>query len=659
MGKEQWKFKRFYFITSFALIFVITVGMGIYFVSEKYKEFQQYALADKISNIENKKTVLKSIVDSFVQQVSILIENSEANLDEKLRNRVYNAHITATNIYESMSGDFTADETKTAVKAALASMTFGTDYIFCIDTEGNVISSPFLKNIEGKNFIDMTDSEGNRPMSDAINIAQTSNEGYHNTYWIKPDEKEKGPQRKRVFIKKFEPFNWIIGYGEYIAEFEQSVQESVIRQLESVSYENDGYLFAATYDGVSFTKPAKGKNVYDVQDVNGLYVVRELIKKAKEGGGFITYVMPPFEGARPENKLSYAAPVKGWDWYVGAGMYITDIEAAYEGKLETMYASARKDILFMVGAGMLLLAAAGYTVFLLSGKLQKLVDLYSDEINMKNQELEELNSSLEEKVSVKTKELNDLNHSLEQRIKEEVNKNREKDRIMFQQGRLAAMGEMIGNIAHQWRQPLSSISLLVQDIQEAAETGELDEEYLSTSVAKCTRTIGHMSETIDNFRDFFNPDKKQTDFCVNNEITKSLQLLDAGLENNNIKVNVDIKDECKINGIPGEYSQVLVNIINNAKDVLLGRKIENPVIEIESRFEDGNSVVTICDNGGGVEKDIAEKIFEPYFTTKALNQGTGIGLYFSKMIIEGNMHGSLKVYNSEAGACFTITVACV
>lgn len=115
MGKEQWKFKRFYFITSFALIFVITVGMGIYFVSEKYKEFQQYALADKISNIENKKTVLKSIVDSFVQQVSILIENSEANLDEKLRNRVYNAHITATNIYESMSGDFTADETKTAV----------------------------------------------------------------------------------------------------------------------------------------------------------------------------------------------------------------------------------------------------------------------------------------------------------------------------------------------------------------------------------------------------------------------------------------------------------------------------------------------------------------------------------------------------------------
>ncbi|PLX71131.1 MAG: hypothetical protein C0602_02500 [Denitrovibrio sp.] len=657
MENKQLQFKKYYFITSFALIFVIIVGMGAYFVSQKYKSIQQYALSDKIANVENKKTILKSIVDSFAQQVEILISESEASLDQKLKNRVNTAYNISMGIYNEMQGKFNKNEIKNAVRSALSSMTFDKDYIFCIDYTGDIVSSPFLPHIEGKNFIDKTDSEGNFILKDAIEIARNEGAGYQNTYWVKPGEEERGPQKKRVFVKNFEPLDWVIGYGEYTDSFQTSVQEDVLLQLEAVTYENDGYLFATTYEGYSLTKPAKGKNMYDVRDVNGKYIVRELISKAKEGGGFIIYVMPPFKGARPESKLSYAAPIERWGWYIGAGMYLTDIEAAYEKRLETLSESSKKDMAFILVGVMSILALAAFAIFLLSGKLQKIIDAYNEEIKNKNEELENLNLSLEEKVSAKTSELNELNQSLEEKVREEVAKNREKDRIMFKQGRLAAMGEMIGNIAHQWRQPLSSISFIVQDIQEAKDTGELDDEYLNASVVKCTKTIGHMSETIDNFRDFFSPAKEQIDFSVNNEIEKSLQLIDATLENNRIKVNVKLSENIIVHGIAGEYSQVLVSIINNAKDVLLARSVEDPEISIESGEEDGASVVTICDNAGGVDEEIIEKIFEPYFTTKPISQGTGIGLYFSKMIIEGNMHGSLTVYNGQKGACFKISVA--
>lgn len=191
---------------------------------------------------------------------------------------------------------------------------------------------------------------------------------------------------------------------------------------------------------------------------------------------------------------------------MGTGIYLTDIEAAYEDRLLSIFEFAKQEVILVIAALFILLIFGALAFFMFSNKLQKkLVEIYSNEINSKkNDELKELNLSLEEKkVLEKTAELNELNRILEQRIEEEVAKNREKDRIMFQQGRLAAMGEMIGNIAHQWRQPLSSISMFIQDIQEAYECGELDDEYISGTVSKCTTTIGHMSDTIDNFRYFF------------------------------------------------------------------------------------------------------------------------------------------------------------
>jgi len=649
-------FSRYYFLTSFTIIFFITIGVGSYLVLGKYNQFKAYALQDKINEIENKKILMKDIVDSYLNQADKIIEKSEAIMEKITLNRVNTAHNICMHMYEKMKDTHSKAEIQNAILAALSSMVYGNEYVFVLQMDGVIVSSPLLPQIEGKNLINKQDAEGNYTIRESIEIVRKDGEGYMDVYWTNPSDVKAGMKKKRVFIKYCKPMDWIIGYGVYVEDHEEMIKHDVIRHLESVSYENGGYLFATTYDGVSLTKPAKGRNMYDVQDVNGLYIVRELISKAKLGGGFVEYVMPPFKGARPETKLSYVAPIKRWGWYVGTGMYITDIEASYQKRMDDLFKSEKKEIAIIIFGLLALLAAAGGAVYVFSGKLQALVDKYNSEINEKNEELREMNKMLEVRVDEKTAELNNLNQSLEQKVAEEVVKNREKDRIMFQQGRLAAMGEMIGNIAHQWRQPLSSISLLVQDIQEAHELGELNTDYLNESVGKCTATIAHMSDTIDNFRYFFDPQKEQVDFDVDIEIKRCMNLLDAGLENNDIQIYLDLNTKGSAHGVPGEYSQVLVNILNNSREALLQRVVKMPYIQIKSYNKNNEIVVEIRDNAGGISEGILDKIFEPYFTTKNNTNGTGIGLYFSKMIIDGNMKGLLSAKNDKQGACFTISV---
>jgi signal transduction histidine kinase len=249
-------------------------------------------------------------------------------------------------------------------------------------------------------------------------------------------------------------------------------------------------------------------------------------------------------------------------------------------------------------------------------------------------------------------QLKSLNETLEQRVDESVRRNLEQERILVHQSRLAAMGEMIGNIAHQWRQPLNALGLLLSNIQDADEYGELNSAYIRDSVSKGRQLINKMSTTIDDFRNFFRPNKEKVSFSLNQAVRETLEILSASLKNNNITVQV--QEECEIiaHGFPNEYFQVMLNVLNNAKDALLSNKVGRGEIRIAITQGDGQAVVTIRDNAGGIPEDILPKIFDPYFTTR--EKGTGIGLYMSKMIIENNMGGRIEARNDEGGATFVI-----
>ena len=233
---------------------------------------------------------------------------------------------------------------------------------------------------------------------------------------------------------------------------------------------------------------------------------------------------------------------------------------------------------------------------------------------------------------------------------------RTKEQQFMQQSRHAAMGEMIGNIAHQWRQPLNTLALIIQRLQRQYEQDKFCKEDLDENVNISMDLIHHMSQTIGDFTEFFRPDKEKISFNLRQEISKTLTLTEAAFNEQQIKIEVNQTDDPATYGHPNEYSQVLLNILINARDAFSNRKANSPKITISLFTEDGKSVVTITDNAGGIPEDIIDKIFDPYFTTKEPDKGTGVGLFMSKIIIEKNMNGSLAARNVGSGAEFRIEI---
>jgi len=250
--------------------------------------------------------------------------------------------------------------------------------------------------------------------------------------------------------------------------------------------------------------------------------------------------------------------------------------------------------------------------------------------------------------------LEELNRTLQERIKDEVARNREKDRIMMVQSRQAAMGEMLGNVAHQWRQPLNIVGLIIQDLQDAQVHGQLSPEYLDKNVKRGMDVIQHMSQTIDDFRSFYRSDKEKQTFILNEVIERVLSFIEASFRNMKLTLDVHLEKAIKAEGYPNEFAQVLLNLLNNARDVLLERKVRSPKVTIRLVRHSGRAVVTIGDNGGGIPGNHLEHLFAPFFTTKEEGKGTGIGLYMSKNIIEKNMSGRLTARNTADGAEFRI-----
>ena len=247
-----------------------------------------------------------------------------------------------------------------------------------------------------------------------------------------------------------------------------------------------------------------------------------------------------------------------------------------------------------------------------------------------------------------------INDTLEQRIKEGIAQNMAQERLLIQQARHAAMGEMIGNIAHQWRQPLNALGLVVQNIAFDYQEGILDQDALAEYKTTALDTVQKMSRTIDDFRNFFRPIQSNEVFSVGLPIREALNLIDAGLQSNAITVTVNSAEDIKVLGSSNEFAQVMLNLLTNAKDALLDKNAPLKTIEISACMENHQAVIRVRDNGGGVPVESMDKIFDPYFSTKTCS--TGIGLYMTRMIVEQHMRGKITCHNTEDGAEFTLTL---
>lgn len=255
---------------------------------------------------------------------------------------------------------------------------------------------------------------------------------------------------------------------------------------------------------------------------------------------------------------------------------------------------------------------------------------------------------LEQALYASTKEFLELNENLEQKIAIEIDKNREQNMLLEQQSRLAALGEMLGNIAHQWRQPLSSITTFASGLKLQKDYGLLDDDSIDEMVVNVIKNANYLSKTIDDFRNFMINSNEKSEFYLQDCLNDALGIVGVTLKSNQIDFKINQPENpISYSGIKNELVQVLINIFNNAKDVLVSNNIKNKFIFVELMQLDKKALITIQDNAGGISADIMAKIFDPYFTTKHKSQGTGLGLYMGVKIIQSHFDGDIYVKNEE------------
>ena len=237
-------------------------------------------------------------------------------------------------------------------------------------------------------------------------------------------------------------------------------------------------------------------------------------------------------------------------------------------------------------------------------------------------------------------------------IKTSQNRLNKTEDLLIHSAKMASMGEMIGLISHQLKQPLNVLSLYCEDIRLSYDFKELDDAYMQDYYKNNKEQIQYMTNTINGFLDFFNPNKIKQKFFINHSINQAMQILSSKIEKLNVSFNLNIDEEVKTFGVEVELTQVLINIINNSLDVFIERNINSPEIFIKLFRKDDKNIIIIEDNAGGVENNQIEKLMDPYFTTK--ENGTGIGLYMVKLIIKNSFESEIKLLNTQKGLSFII-----
>lgn len=606
----------------FVLAFSFFIILFLYF--ENKKTFNQERKEIEQKYILKNKEIIKEEVSRVYTFTKQLQKNTEEELKQNVRNRVYEAHEIATNIYEEYKTTKSKEEIFQFIKVALSGIRFneGRGYFFIDDIYGNKLSHPIDTSIEGKNFLNYTDVNGYKFFENIVNTIKEKTERFDEYYWYKPNT-NKEVARKIAFYKTFEPLNIVIGTGEYVNDFEKIIQKKALDYINLVKFGKSGYIFIINYDGTYLNHIRKeyiGKNYLENDELKDIKkIISDLINIAKNGNGFYTYIQNKPSTEYPTEKMSFVQGMNDWNWLIGAGFYEDDLKQEIIEVKEKLDKNYEKNITNILVIVIILI------IFLLV--ISRHVSIF-----------------LENKLKEYRKELDD------------------KQIILYQQSKMAAMGEMIGNIAHQWRQPLSIITTATSGMVLQKKMGVLTDEFFFEASNRINTSSQYLSQTIDDFRNFFIPNKEKSKVNLIEIFKKALDLISAQFSSKDIKIIKNIEG-VEFESYENELIQALINILNNSRDELIKKDGERFIFV--DAFEKDNFInIIIKDNAGGVIKENLDKIFEPYFTTKYKSQGTGIGLYMTEEIITKHLNGTICVENVEFtynekeyfGAEFTIRI---
>ena len=589
------------------IIFIITLSLIItlFLYVDKQNELEKEKIDIQNEFLKKNQEFVKTEVENLYNLILKTQAKTEEKLKQSIKERVYEANNIATRIYNENKDTKSKEEIIKMIKDAIVDIRFndGRGYIFIYSFDYECILLPINRANEGKSFYNFQDSNGFYLGREIVKSLQGKDEAFLTWRFPKPDNLTQKDFKKIGFNVHFKPYDWFIGSGEYVVDFEENMKKELLEYISNLKSSENNYFFILDYDKKTLFQKVdnivdKSFQEFQTKEENKLF--DDIFNLSKNGGGFISYDYKITDSEIPLRKTSYVKGLFSWKWIIGKGFYDDYLNQIIEKKsleLNQEFNEKIKNILLI--ASLLTLILLFISIYI-SKLLEKKFQNYKLEIN--NQE-----------------------------------------HILSQQSKMAAMGEMLGNIAHQWRQPLSVITTVATGMKLQKEFNTLDDETFEKSIQNITNSALYLSETIDDFRNFFKTDKYKTTFNIKNTFEKLFKLTSAQFKNLEITFVNEINDY-ELYNYENELIQALINILNNAKDAL--ENINTPkVIFISTKKKEDKVIIKITDNAGGIDEKIIDKVCEPYFTTKHQAKGTGIGLFMTEEIIVKHLEGNFSIKN--------------
>lgn len=608
--------KLILFTPLFSVLLVIAVATYLYVkrIRETYHDEQQRNLKAFIATRQ-----LQS--ENWIKQTLQMLEYEEAHLESDIRNtlksRVDLAYDTALYIHEKYQNISHEAVIQRHIVDSLRRMVWeGTqrNYIRITDYQGNTVLSE-ESSAQNGNMIDFEDADGRAVVLEQIQTARKRGEGFIKTRW----SEEIGEQIH--FVRNFGHYEWFFGSAVTIDAARSDLKKRMIEMIRSFPSERSGFIAVLQEDRMLYR--SGGAEAYI--DAQMRYrMAQEPNKEWFEIEGL--------------HAMVHVKRFEPFGWMLLHGFERSGFDTGLIESQKRLERRIDQEMLRIIFGAFMISLVSIVISLMISRHTSKLFLLYQRKLRDREQKLRELNASLEE------------------RIKEALSQHQEKEKMLIQQSKMAEMGDMISMIAHQWRQPLNQLSYVFMNIEGAYEYKELTPEYMDEKLREGTRLLEFMSQTIDDFRNYFRPDKARSQTTLSEVLSQTLPLIEQTFEVDGIALHVSLGSHTPLELYRNELMQVVLNLLKNAKEVLIERDVAVPIVRASTFEEEGACILEVCDNAGGIDEGIIERIFDPYFSTKSASQGTGLGLYMSKTIVEGHLEGRLEAYNDAQGACFRIRV---